>query len=256
MADARELPGDVEELRRLIARRDERIAQLEQQVRVLTRWAFAPKSERRPRGAVDPGALQGALLFPELIAAAERLADEQQVQGAVELRPPKEDRAPRKKRPARRQQFPPHLPVVRTTIELPEEQRRCACGCELFRIGEDVSRELERIELCVVHEIARTKYACKACQGSVRTAPGPDRVIDKGLLGVGFLSRTSFCSASRCTGPATAWRSSTGAGACRCRARCCASRPCVAPRSSHRSLSRSGRMRSPAASSRPTTRRW
>ena len=191
----RALPDDVAELQRLLvqhlaelAASQARIAQLEQQVRVLSKWAFAPRSERRPRGPVDPGALQGALLFPELIAAAERVADEKQVQGTVEARPAPEGQSKPRGKPARRQQFPGHLPVVRTTLELLDAQRRCGCGAELAAIGEDVSRELERIELCVVHEIARTKYACKGCQGSVRTAPGPDRVIDKGLLGVGFLA--------------------------------------------------------------------
>jgi transposase len=44
------------------------------------------------------------------------------------------------------------------------------------------------LEICVLHESARKKYACKSCQEVVRTAKGPERVIDKGLLGVGFLA--------------------------------------------------------------------
>jgi transposase len=78
--------------------------------------------------------------------------------------------------------------VIRTTFELPAEQRRCTCGETLAEMGEELSRELERLEIAVVHEIARKKYACKACQGGVKIAPGPDRVIDKGILGVGFLA--------------------------------------------------------------------
>jgi transposase len=39
-----------------------------------------------------------------------------------------------------------------------------------------------------VHEVARSKYSCKVCQEGVRTAPGPTRPIDKGLLGSGWLS--------------------------------------------------------------------
>jgi transposase len=56
------------------------------------------------------------------------------------------------------------------------------------RIGEEVSRELERVEVTVVREVARAKYACAACRESVVTAPAPARAIDKGLLGVGFLA--------------------------------------------------------------------
>jgi transposase len=124
------------------------------------------------------------LLFPELIEAAERVADEKRVQGEVEIGVRGPARTPSK----RRKHFPPHLPVMRSTFELPPDQRRCSCGHELSEIGEDVTKELERLDISVVHEIARKKYACKACENGVRIAPGPDRVIDKGLLGVGFLA--------------------------------------------------------------------
>lgn len=88
----------------------------------------------------------------------------------------------------RRTSFPDHLPVVRTVCELAEPDRRCACGGELRPFGEEVSRELERVETTVVHEIARKKYACAGCHGGVVTAPWRGRVIEKGLLGPGFLA--------------------------------------------------------------------
>ncbi|MBK7642832.1 MAG: hypothetical protein IPJ19_07240 [Planctomycetes bacterium] len=108
------------------------------------------------------------LLFPELIEAAERVADEKNVKGEVEIREPQEKRVPK-----RRKHFPPHLPVMRTSYELPLEERRCGCGATMEPIGEEMTRELERLELAVVHEIARKKYACKACECSVKTAPAP-----------------------------------------------------------------------------------
>ncbi|MBL8861272.1 MAG: hypothetical protein JNK02_04590 [Planctomycetes bacterium] len=124
------------------------------------------------------------LLFPEIVEAAERIADEKRVEGVVKIRQPHTKAVPK-----RRKHFPPHLPVVRTTFELPLDQRGCACGATLEKIGEDVTKELERLEIAVVHEIARTKYACKSCACGVKTAPGPDRVIDKGILGTGFQAR-------------------------------------------------------------------
>lgn len=189
-----ELPDDVATLKRLLAeqlakydevlaQRDARIAQLESENRLLRRQDFAPSSERRPSQGFQLDAGQMHLLFPELVEAAERVADEKRVEGAVEIRSTGQARVPK-----RRKHFPPHLPVFRTTYELPAEQRACACGAALEKIGEEVSKELERLEISVVHEIARTKYACKACQTGVKLAPGPDRVIDKGLLGVGFLA--------------------------------------------------------------------
>lgn len=192
--DPRPLPDDIDGLKALVAslaqshhqaieQRDLRIQQLERENRLLRRELFAPKSERRPQSDVQLAAGQMALLFPELLEAAERLADEKRVCGSVELL----DRGT-KAVPKRRKHFPPHLPVMRTTYELPESERGCECGGTMERIGEDVTKELERLEISVVHEIARAKYACKVCQCGVRVAPGPERVIDRGILGVGFLA--------------------------------------------------------------------
>jgi transposase len=189
----RELPDDVEALKALIAEKEallaEReavIARLEHQVHVLSCIAFEPRSERRPSRDFDGHPSQTYLLFPELLEAAERTADATGQPGTVEIRSQGSERAPKK---GRRTKFPGHLPVFRTTYELPEAERACRCGKELTEIGEEVSRELERLELTAVHEIARKKYACRSCEETVRTAPGPDRVIDKGLLGVGFLAQ-------------------------------------------------------------------
>ena len=185
--DPHELPRDVESLKQHfiaeIAKRDERIRILEHAVHVLTKSQFAPKSERRPSTGfvLEPGQMH--LLFPELIEAAERVADEKRVEGSVEIRSSGHAKVPK-----RRKHFPPHLPVIRTSFELPKDQLGCACGATMSAMGEEVSRELERLEISVVHEIARTKYACKTCASGVKIAPGPDRVIDKGILGVGFLA--------------------------------------------------------------------
>ena len=195
--DPREHPSDVASLQVLIARgveqlaqrdatlaqRNERIRILEHAVAVLTKMQFAPKSERRPSAGfmLEPGQMH--LLFPELIEAAERVADEKRVEGNVEIRSSGHAKAPK-----RRKQFPAHLPVIRSSFELPKDQLDCTCGATMSPIGEEVSRELERLEISVVHEIARAKYACKACATGVKIAPGPDRVIDKGILGVGFLA--------------------------------------------------------------------
>ena len=185
-----ELPNDVEALKAIIAergavivQRDARIARLEHEVKELARAAFGAKSERRPSQETDANALQGFLLFPELLEAAERVADRTKQQGVVEI-----VSTGQKKRPKRRKGFPQHLPKIRTTYELPEEERTCGCGYPLHEIGEETRREIERLEISVVHEIARKKYGCRKCEEGVRTAPGPERVIDKGILGTGFLA--------------------------------------------------------------------
>lgn len=181
--DPRVLPDDIEALKALIVQQSQRIQLLESENRLLRSERFEPKSERRASDDATPTRGQMRLLFPELVEAAERVADEKRVEGVVETR-----QSETKAVPKRRKHFPPHLPVVRTTFELPADQLGCACGATLEKIGEDVTKELERLEIAVVHEIARTKYACKSCACGVKTAPGPDRVIDKGILGTGFLA--------------------------------------------------------------------
>lgn len=179
-----------------LATKDERIAALEHNVAILTKWAFAQKSERRPRNSeIDPSLFQGALLFPEILEAAERVADRTGACGGVAIKAghPEDDApspTPKKRaKKGRRASFPEHLPVVRTTFELPDTEKTCSCcGKPLHEIGEEVTKELERVEITVVHEIARKKYSCRGCQVGVKTASGPDRVIDRGILGVGFLA--------------------------------------------------------------------
>lgn len=181
VTDKHTLPDDIEALKALVVQQSERIRILESENRLLRAEHFGPKSERRP---LDVHAVIGGQgTFASFLEAAERVADEKNVQGTVELREPRTRSVPK-----RRQEFPEHLPRVRSTFRLTDEQRSCACGGTLEPIGEEVTRELERVEIAVVHEIARTKYACKGCQCGVKIAAGPDRVIDKGLLGVGFLA--------------------------------------------------------------------
>ncbi|TMQ73427.1 MAG: hypothetical protein E6K81_04745 [Candidatus Eisenbacteria bacterium] len=188
MERALELPHDVDALqalvlvhRQTIASQRETIVQLEQHNRLLAKLVFGRSSEKRAQLPVDP-ALQGNLFLAEIAAEAERPAEQHRVVATVEVP------AHTRKTSKRRGESPAHLPVVRTVCELKDEDRRCACGGELVAFGEETSRELERVETTVVHEIARKKYACASCQEGLVTAPWRGKVIDKGLLGPGFLA--------------------------------------------------------------------
>ena len=188
MERALELPQDVEALHALVlthrqwlAERDQKIAELEQQNRVLAKLVFGRTSEKREPQPTDLS-LQGNLFIAEIAAEAERLAEQHRVVATVEV--PAHTRTQSK----RRGEFPDHLPLVRTVCELKDEDRVCACGGELKAFGEETSRELERIETAIVHEIVRRKYACAKCHEGVVTAPWRGKVIDKGLLGPGFLA--------------------------------------------------------------------
>ena len=188
MEHALELPHDVEALhalvladRQTIAQLRDANAQLEQHNRLLAKLVFGRSSEKRVSEPAD-ASLQGHLFLADIAAEAERLAAEHKVVATVEV--PAHARTKAK----RRGEFPAHLPVVRTVSELKDEDRVCACGGELKAFGEETSRELERIETTIVHELVRKKYACTTCHEGVVTAPWRGKVIDKGILGPGFLS--------------------------------------------------------------------
>ena len=182
MALPTDLPEDIDALKALVLRQHQEIAELQQDVRVLRRLVFGPSSERRV--PPETSGLQGSLFFREIAAEAARFAQEHRAQVTVEVQAHRRGA----KKNGRRTSFPDHLPVVRTLFELPEDDRKCACGGELVAFGEEVSRELERVETTVVHELVRKKYACAACREGVVTAPWRGKVIEKGMLGPGFLA--------------------------------------------------------------------
>ncbi len=188
-----ELPNDIEALKKLliardaehaavIAAKDEKIRHLQREYDILRRAFFGPKTDKRP---LPPGSSAHPMLFA-FLEQAEEVAKATGAEGTVEIKPGEEKRKAKGRRPRK---WPSNAPVVRTTYELPKEQQICSCGHALHEIGEEVSREIERITLTLIHEIARKQYGCRACETGVRTAPGPDRVIDKGLLGPSFLTQ-------------------------------------------------------------------
>lgn len=183
MAAERDLPADVESLQGLVVSLRDEVARLEHNNRLLSKMVFGRSSERRAAVAATSGpSPQGHLFLQEIAAEAARLAEAHHVTATVTVA------AHERKLAKRRREFPEHLPVVRTVCELDEDQRQCACGGALKEFGEETSRELERVETTVVHEIARKKYACAKCGEGVVTAPWRGRVIEKGLLGPGFLA--------------------------------------------------------------------
>jgi transposase len=180
MTHALELPRDVASLKTLVLAQREEIARLEHNYRLLAKLVFGKSSEKRLPSPID-SSLQGNLFLKEIAAEAARLAEQYAVVATVEVH------AHTRPKKGRRSSFPEHLPTVRTVCELKEEDRTCACGGTLKEFGEETARELERVETTVVHEIARKKYSCATCKEGVVTAPWRGRVIEKGLLGPGFL---------------------------------------------------------------------
>ncbi len=65
---------------------------------------------------------------------------------------------------------------------------QCACGCQLQRVGEDVSEKLDYTPgVFTVEQHVRGKWACRQCETLIQ-APVPAQVIDKGIPTAGLLA--------------------------------------------------------------------
>lgn len=88
------------------------------------------------------------------------------------------------------------IPREEVIIDIPEEEKQCACGYRMIRIGEEISEKLQVIPPKMwVERIVRPKYACKACEGSgdedkpaVRVADVPAAIVPRSIVTPSLLS--------------------------------------------------------------------
>lgn len=123
-----------------------------------------------------------ASLLDELMGA-DIAAIEEELAG---LDAPESPKAEAKKKP-KREPLPAEFP--RTVIEHEPDNTLCACGCQLKRIGEDISEKLDYIPgVFTVERHVRGKWACTECE-TITQAPVPAQVIDKGIPTSGLLAQ-------------------------------------------------------------------
>ncbi len=171
---ATELFDRVENKERALVHRDAVIEKLTHEVAILKRHKYARRSEQL-------NAVQGKLL-DELIDS-----DLAAIEAELEQAMTEEQKAARPKQKPKRTPLPPELP--RTLIHHEPENTHCQCGCQLKRIGEDVSEKLDYVpgEFTVERHI-RGKWACDSCETLIQ-APVPPQVIDKGIPTAGLLAQ-------------------------------------------------------------------
>jgi len=155
------------------SRRDKTvIEQLSHEIAILKRHKFAKRSEQ-----ISPA--QGNLLDDLLNTDLEAIEAELNA-----LRP--EPAATSSRQQPKRAPLPPQFP--RTVIRHEPESTLCACGCQLERIGEDVSEKLDYTPgVFTVEQHVRGKWACRQCETLIQ-APVPAQVIDKGIPTAGLLA--------------------------------------------------------------------
>nr|ASU52569.1 ISPpu30 transposase Orf3 [Pseudomonas putida] len=155
------------------SRRDKTIIeQLSHEIAILKRHKFAKRSEQ-----ISPA--QGSLLDDLLSTDLEAIDAELKA-----LRPAPAPDEPRQQ--PKRAPLPPQFP--RTVIHHEPESTECTCGCQLQRIGEDVSEKLDYTPgVFTVEQHVRGKWACRQCETLIQ-ASVPALVIDKGIPTAGLLA--------------------------------------------------------------------
>ncbi|WPN25370.1 IS66 family transposase [Pseudomonas marginalis] len=146
--------------------------QLTHEIAILKRHKFAKRSEQL---SPDQGSLLDDLLDTDIAAIEAELKV---------VNPPTAPAEPRQK--PKRAPLPSQFP--RTVIHHEPENTQCACGCQLQRIGEDVSEKLDYTPgVFTVEQHVRGKWACRQCETLIQ-APVPAQVIDKGIPTSGLLA--------------------------------------------------------------------
>jgi transposase len=148
--------------------------QYKHELAILKRHQFARKSEvlnKHQRSLLDD------LVEEDLAGIEEEL--ERQTQ-------PTASRSESQSQP-KRKPLPPELP--RSVIEHEPENTVCPCGCQMTRIGEDISEKLDYIPgTFTVEQHVRGKWACQQCE-TLTQASVPAQVIDKGIPAAGLLAQ-------------------------------------------------------------------
>src|SRR5271157_159607 len=170
------LSNDVQELQRAVVSQQKHINILEEEIRFLKEKLFGHKADRWS----DEELRQGRL-FNEAEQGAEQPAESEEQIPWIPV-------TSHTRRPRGRRALPANLPREEVVHDIPDEQKVCACGAQLSRIGEETSEKLKIIppKLIVVRHI-RPKYACRSCQGveseggAVKIAEPPVELIPKSI---------------------------------------------------------------------------
>ena len=171
-AEAGRLAAENATLAATVEAQRRQVEALKQRVVTLSRMLFGTSSEKEPPGRRDDGTSAGG--------------DGDGGTGHA-LRGRRRGQRPGSAGHGRRRHE--HLEAEEQVHDLPDEQRRCPrCGQPYELLGEDVSEQVSwRVRVWrVVHR--RRKYArrCRCRWPAVVTAPGPPKLIGRGLFSTEF----------------------------------------------------------------------
>lgn len=164
---------EIDQHKKELAYRQAKIDQLTHEIALNKRWKFGQHAER-----LDP--TQASLLEETLdadIAAMEAEIEALSTQEPVQ----------RARQQPKRTALPLSLPRIEFRHE--PDSTLCRCGCQLKRIGEDVTEKLDYTPgVATVERHIRGKWACSDCK-TLTQAPVPAQIIDKGIATAGLLAQ-------------------------------------------------------------------
>lgn len=173
------LPNDIPVLQKMIVTMQQEIHLLSEQLRLMRAKKYGSSSETWD--AVGQGQMS---LFAD--------CEETPVDPDKEVE--KEVISYRRKKAGRRP-LPSNLERVDVVHDISDEEKICACGSMMQRIGEETSEQLEVIPAkAFVTRNIRPKYACQACEGLetqgkvVKIAPPAEQLVPKSMASASLLA--------------------------------------------------------------------
>jgi transposase len=186
---ADDLPNSQEELKKIVLNLNQKLAALElesssykqkyeqviEQLRLAKLRHFSPRSEKN---------ILQADLFDEIGIELPPRDSVEDVQIEV--------KSHNRKKNSSRKPLPEDLPREVIEYDIKDEEKICSCGCELSRIGQEITEQLKYIppKLWVLQHI-RFKYACKPCQENVKIAPMPTLLLPKSIATPELVAHTA-----------------------------------------------------------------
>jgi transposase len=156
------------------------IDKLTHELAILKRLKFAASSEKF-------GEKFCAGLSAEQQSLIEETLDTDIAQACGEIeRVSRDGKDTKDKQKPKREALPAHLP--RREFQHEPLSTACGCGCQMKRIGQDISEKLDYVPgVFTVERHVRGKWACAHCQKLVQ-APVAAHIIDKGIPTAGLLA--------------------------------------------------------------------
>lgn len=162
----------------LVGQQEHKIQTLQHQLHLFRTARFGRKSEK------DVVPEQMAIQFDEAVPTV--IPEEGSQPGDASTQTITYTRA---KKGTGRKALPQSLPYVEEIHDLNDAEKRCACGCTLTHIRDEITEQLDvvpQMTFRVVH--IRKQYACKSCEETIKLAPLPQHPIEKSIATPGLLA--------------------------------------------------------------------